>query len=247
MAGFSIDRDREALRLRLAGGIPIYVHWSLLLVPILLFSIQFLRAPLRTLVLFSAFTLLLFGSILLHELAHMLAARRQGIATDFIEIDGLGGVCHLLADNDRSAPLWRIALAGPIANLALAAIFYSLYSIVPDGRPFPIDPELARFTRLPPAPPSLAQTILWMGFLLNVLLAAINLLPAFNLDGGTIAQEWLAKRWGYRRATWAVGIAGVALATVSTVLMVLLVFTGHVFYVPPGFEPNLNAIRQNRA
>lgn len=247
MVSISIDRDREALRLRLRSGIPVYVHWSLLLVPILLFSIQFLRAPLRTVALFSAFTLVLFGSILLHELAHMLVARRQGIATDSIEIAGLGGVCHLLVDDDRPVSLWRIALAGPVANLALAAIFYGLYSIAPDGRPFQIAPELARFTRPPPALPSLAQKIFWMGFVLNALLAAINLLPAFDLDGGTIAQEWLARRWGYRRATWAVGIAGVALATVSTVLMVVLIFTGHIFYAPPGFEPNLNAIRQNRA
>ena len=107
--------------------------------------------------------LLLFGSVLVHELGHALAARRFRIPTRSITLFLFGGVAQIAREPERpSHELW-VALAGPATSLLLAGIFRLL---TPGG-------EVVPATAL-------------MGYLssVNLLLAAFNLLPAFPLDGG---------------------------------------------------------------
>lgn len=103
-------------------------------------------------------------SLLVHELAHALVARRLGLKVYDITIWPLGGMARMdgLADNPQlEAP---VAAAGPAANLVLALLCW----LIPGTF---ADPAAA----------------------INLVLGLGNLLPAFPLDGGRILRSWLAR------------------------------------------------------
>ncbi len=130
------------------------------------------------------------GIVLLHELAHGLAARVQGVRVKEVELYPFGGVARI-DEQLELEPLVerRLALAGPAANIALAAMAVPFYNRLPAGR----------------------ETI---GYLIetNLILAIFNLLPALPLDGGRVLRSYLAPRWGYRAATETAARAGQVLA-----------------------------------
>jgi Zn-dependent protease len=113
----------------------------------------------------------LFVSIILHELAHGVAAMKLGIPMHGITLFLFGGVAEM-AEEPRTpkAELW-MAAAGPIASVLLAIMFL----------PFALDVELA--LELTPIS-GIAEYLAVM----NLLLAAFNLVPAFPLDGGRIMR-----------------------------------------------------------
>jgi Zn-dependent protease len=124
-----------------------------------------------------------FGSILLHELGHALAARREDIEVSGIDLFFFGGVMKMNRDTTSPGQEFRVAVAGPLVTLALvliggAAIIVLLgwdtaWSVV----------QLDGFVDTGPVE-------LWLTFLVatNVLLLGFNLVPAFPLDGGRIAR-----------------------------------------------------------
>src|SRR5215208_6568440 len=63
-----------------------------------------------------------FGSILLHELGHALAARREGIAVDGIDLFLFGGVMKMSRETDSPGAEFRVAVAGPLVTLAIMAL-----------------------------------------------------------------------------------------------------------------------------
>lgn len=123
--------------------------------------------------------LVVFLVVLLHELAHVAAARRRGLGNGEVELLPFGGVARLGSELAlRPADELRVALAGPGANFALAvgAIMLWRYGIW--------HPELGPF---------FVRT--------NLVLAGFNLLPAFPLDGGRVYRALLANRVGLKKAT----------------------------------------------
>jgi Zn-dependent protease/CBS domain-containing protein len=121
-------------------------------------------------------TILFFASVLLHELSHSIVAIRSGLKVSGITLFLFGGVSKL-TDEPRSAGVeLRMALAGPLTSLVLAAVFL-LASIV--MRPLPGGEIFATVFR-------------WLGFV-NGMLAAFNLLPGFPLDGGRVLRAGLWK------------------------------------------------------
>ena len=60
-----------------------------------------------------------FGSILLHELGHALAARREGIEVAGIDLFLFGGVMQMNRDTDSPGAEFRVAVAGPLVTLAI--------------------------------------------------------------------------------------------------------------------------------
>lgn len=131
----------------------------------------------------------LFVSILLHELGHAWAGRLFGIQTRYIELNGIGGICHF----ERSMPasvLVRtiVGLAGPAANLVLWQVFQAL----------------AGFARGPGngLAVGVLSTLAWA----NLLLLIYNLLPSFPLDGGRVLEAWLTPVAG---PDWSVRIVAV--------------------------------------
>jgi Zn-dependent protease len=134
-----------------------------------------------------------FGSILLHELGHAFAARREGIGVPSIELFMFGGFTRMSRAADSPGQEFRIAGAGPLVTALIAAAGFAVGVAVMGLDPF-LDAALLRGN----APPHVFD--LWVSFLvsINVLLLGFNLVPAFPLDGGRIAQSIAWKLTGDR-------------------------------------------------
>jgi Zn-dependent protease/CBS domain-containing protein len=189
-------------------GIPIYLHFSWLIIFGLIawtLSTGYFPAQSPDLPASSYWakglvaSLLFFVSILLHELAHAVVARRQGLRTRSITLFVFGGVAELEKDpRDGRAEFW-MAAAGPVASLALAGLFYTLAS-------------------LPFLGPSVAAVAKYLA-LINLMLALFNLVPAFPMDGGRLLRGALWGSLGKARATRIASGAG-------TLFAFLLIFAG---------------------
>jgi Zn-dependent protease len=165
-------KTRPALRL---WGIPIRFHFTfLLLIGLVVMAGLEAGASAAGNVFFVC---ALFASVFLHEMAHALSARRNGIRTLEILILPIGGVARL-----ESQPSgWRefsIALAGPAANLALGGLL--LLTFLWRGHPNFLLERVAEG---------------------NLLLGGFNLIPAFPLDGGRMLRAALGRRLGEDAAT----------------------------------------------
>jgi len=134
-------------------------------------------------------SLLLFASVLVHELAHSLVARAQGIEVRGITLFLLGGVSTI--EDEPKGP-WREALmagVGPATSLVLGGALLGLAALVS-------------------APPAVHALALYLGTL-NLILAAFNMLPGFPLDGGRVLRAVLWGLWHDRaRATSGAATAG---------------------------------------
>ena len=149
-----------------------------------------------------------FGSILLHELGHALAARRERIEVSGIDLFFFGGVMKMSSDTQSPGQEFRVAVAGPLVTLAIVLVFavLSIALLGWDG--------FTEAATLEGSAPSDACE-LWLSFLvsMNVLLLVFNLIPAFPLDGGRIARAAAWKVTGDRgRATRASAYVGQAFA-----------------------------------
>jgi Zn-dependent protease len=195
-------RVREgAVKVGRAFGIPIYVHFSWLVVFALIawtlatgyFPEREPNLPVtsywaRGLVA----SLLFFLSILLHELGHSLVALRSGLAIHSITLFIFGGVARLEGDPRDGRTEVRMAAAGPAVSIALALLFYGLGSA----------PFLGGAIR------AVAR---YLAFI-NLVVAIFNLVPAFPLDGGRLLRGLLWRRLGRVRATRAAATAGTLFA-----------------------------------
>lgn len=134
--------------------------------------------------------LLLFASILLHELGHAVVARRHGVAIEEIDLWLLGGVARMKGYPKAAADELRFALAGPAVTLAIAAGFGALA------------------VALPASAPAALRAVIDYQVYVNTAILAFNLLPAFPLDGGRVARALI---WGHN------GDLGRATATAASI------------------------------
>jgi len=149
-----------------------------------------------------------FGSILLHELGHAVAARREGIAVTDIELFMFGGFTRMSRGAASPGQEFRIAAAGPLVTLLIALLGAGV-SIAAFGW----DAFRNGATLQGDAPSDVFAQ--WLSFLvaMNLLLLVFNLVPAFPLDGGRIAQAAAWKVTGDRtKATRMAAILGQAFA-----------------------------------
>jgi len=143
-----------------------------------------------------ALVIIIFGSVVLHELGHALASLHAGIPAKAIILLPIGGVT--LLDETRQ-PLqpgtqsWkqeiRIALAGPLVNLAIA---FAASSIL-----LAVAPEIKVWDHPYVASGNLPRSLVWS----NLWLAAFNLLPAYPMDGGRVLRAFFARRMDPVQAT----------------------------------------------
>ena len=120
-------------------------------------------------------SLLFFGSVLIHELAHSVVALARGIPVKGITLFIFGGVAQIGREPDRPLTEFLVAIAGPIGSLLLAAGFGALG----------LAGQVLDVT-------ALAGLGLYLATI-NLSLALFNLLPGFPLDGGRV----------FRSAIWA--------------------------------------------
>ena len=138
--------------------------------------------------------LLLFGSLIVHELGHALVARRQGIEVKKIDLFLFGGLTQMSRDAESPGEDFKVAIAGPLATfgviLLCLAIDIPIVGTSRLGHAIVLDSSI----RITPVLLSLS----WL-LLMNVLLLAFNLLPAFPLDGGRVARSIVWRVTGDKR------------------------------------------------
>jgi len=159
----------------------------------------------------------LLASVVVHELGHALTARRYGIETREIVLTPIGGVARLDGYPQGRAEL-AIAAAGPLVNLGLATtLFFGL--VLAGLPPWGVGPVV-----------DLPSALQWLLFG-NLCLFALNLLPAFPLDGGRILRSALSSFLGQERATKIATRLGMVLAALLGVAALVPWPGGMVFSV----------------
>jgi Zn-dependent protease/CBS domain-containing protein len=114
-------------------------------------------------------SLLFFASVIVHELAHSLIGRANGMKVKSITLFIFGGAANMSEEAETAGSEFKMALAGPASSLGLAGIFYVLY------------------INLNGQSPELAVMNYWLAQI-NLILAVFNLIPGFPLDGGRILR-----------------------------------------------------------
>jgi Zn-dependent protease len=198
------DSDRDAgpgrrepgtLRIGQIGGVDVLVRSSWLLVAAL---ISVLIAPavddvqpglggwryLAGL----AFAVLLYLSVLLHEMSHALMAKRYGLPVRSITLHFLGGVTEIDGEPDTPGREFGVSVVGPLTSIAVGLVFLVLYPAVPDGL-------------IGLAVGALAGA--------NLIVGVLNLVPGLPLDGGRVLRAGVWKATGNpHRATIVAGWGG---------------------------------------
>lgn len=135
-------------------------------------------------------SLLIFVSVLLHEMAHSLVAKARGVPVSSITLFILGGASNLEEEPEKPAAEFFMAIVGPITSLLIAAALWG-FSILPADKTTPV-----------------AALLSYMA-LINMYLGVFNLLPGFPLDGGRVLRSLI---WGstgnLAKATNIAGIVG---------------------------------------
>src|SRR5918999_2800128 len=147
--------------------------------------------------------LLFFLSILLHELGHAVVAIRNGIPILGIDLWLFGGVAKLGRDTDSPGVEFRVAAAGPLVTLLVAAACFGLGALISSPE------EVLDGAVYETSVSSQATAVLGYLMSINVIVLLFNLITGFPLDGGRIARAVVWKITGDRnRATGFAAVLG---------------------------------------
>ncbi len=151
----------------------------------------------------AAFVILLYASVLVHELSHCVVARAYKLTVRRILLYPLGGFSEIEQEPPTPAKEFFVSVVGPLTSLALAACGFGLdFALHPSGIP---------------------RVLLDQLILANLLVGVFNLLPGLPLDGGRILR---AAVW---KVTGRPGTATIAAAWAGRALAVLLVIVPFLF------------------
>lgn len=173
---------------------------------------------------------MLFGSILIHELAHSLVARTKDVKTTDITLMLFGGLANIEEISKNPKNEVKIAASGPLTSLFIGLVFVLIGRFAPE---FMFE--------------DLRLVILYTGQL-NIFLAIFNLLPAFPSDGGRILRALIAQKTSFRRATEIASRVGKIFAWIFGILgfmsgNFLLVFIAFFIYVGASQEHQFSNIK----
>lgn len=194
-------------------GIPVRLHFTLVIVFFLIawtlassFMPQYF--PNLTIVQYwimgSIGAIILFISVLLHELMHSVMALRYGIKVRQIILFIFGGVSEITEETRDFRKEFKIAIAGPAASFAIAGVLAVSWWFV--SQITPSEQQLL-------AAKQIVEGILLYGAIINTMLGAFNLIPAFPLDGGRILRAGLvAWKKDFDSATRTVARVGIAIS-----------------------------------
>lgn len=188
-------------------GVPIRIHPTFLW---LVLFVALTSGPVS-----AVWVVVLFAFVVLHELSHSLVARAHGVRVHDITLLGLGGMARMGQMPEDAATEFRIAIAGPLFNFAVAAIAYGL--IIGVCEPLNVKPSSWLF-------------ILLVAVLeANLVLGIFNLLPAFPMDGGRVLRAYFTARVGFLEATHRAARVGRWVSGGMAIFGCSLIFNGAVF------------------
>lgn len=196
------SREPGTLRIGQIGGVDVLVRSSWLLVAVL---ISVMMAPQVESVAPGlggwkyvaglAFAVLLYLSVLLHEMSHALMALRFGLPVRSITLHFLGGVTEIQGEPDTPRREFGVSVVGPLTSIVVGGAFVGLHFVAPDGL-------------LKLAVDALAGA--------NLVVGVLNLVPGLPLDGGRVLRAAVWKVTGSpNRGTLVAGWAGRVVAALA--------------------------------
>ena len=175
-------REPGTLRIGQIGGVDVLVRSSWLLVAVI---IAVMIAPLAEevepglggwkYVAGGAFAVLLYLSVLIHEMSHALMAKRYGLPVRSITLHFLGGVTEIEGEPDTPGREFGVSVVGPLTSIGVGVVFVLLHLVTPPG--------LLRLT-----------VDLLAGA--NLIVGVLNLVPGLPLDGGRVLRAAVWKATG---------------------------------------------------
>ena len=198
----------KSFRLGRLFGVDLYLHWTIVLVPLILISIMTRSGVPGDLAVQIALitTVGLYSIIYSHEMGHIVAGWRYRIRTPRITLSPLGGLAHMAAPAPSPKAEIVISLAGPAVHLLWLAVCWPLLKLLPSS-----------------TPALLYYTVDWLVWI-NIVLMIFNLLPFFPMDGGRVLRSILAMRMSPAKATRIAAQVGIG----GAVLFILAWLTGQV-------------------
>lgn len=232
-------------------GIPIRVHWTLWLVFLLIawsLAVGYLPATYPSLsvtvdwIVGVVSAILLFVSVLVHELSHSYIAKKNGLPIARITLFFFGGVSEITEEPQDPSLEVRMAAAGPLTSFAIGGVLGILWYFG----------QVAVF-------PIAVEAVLRYNALINVALGAFNLIPAFPLDGGRVLRGSLWKSEGNllratRNATRVTEILSLLMIAAGLLLVVVtadfvngiwIIFLG--WFIRSGAESSLRQTQMTEA
>jgi len=177
-------------------------------------------SPLGHLLVAMIASLLFFGCVVVHELAHSLVARRYGMDVRSITLFLFGGVSNIEREPSSPGAEFVTAIVGPITSLVLGVVLILLGSLMAPSYMVVGEDSVRVLRRVGP----LTTLFLWLGPI-NILIGLFNLIPGFPLDGGRVLRSILWKIGGdVRRATRQASSVGQAVGILFIVIGVAMAF-----------------------
>ncbi|WP_424527941.1 site-2 protease family protein [Sphaerisporangium viridialbum] len=211
---------KQSVRLGHVAGIPVGAHWSTVMIVVLIGGVLATtvlpqavagQPPARYWMVAAAASILFLGSLLAHELAHAIVARRRGVPVKSITLWLLGGVTEFAGETKSPKDEFQVSVVGPLVSLALSGVFY-LAVVLLNG------------------PALIVAAVRWLA-LMNGVLAVFNMLPGSPLDGGRVLHAALWRMHGDRvradrSAAKAGQVLGMSLIALGGMELILLGWTG---------------------
>ncbi len=171
------NRGQHGIVVARPFGIPVYVtpYWFVIAGVFIVIYANDLSAALSgdlRYVVAAAFVVLLYVSVLVHELSHSVVARGFGLPVRRILLHPLGGVSEIEREAPTPGREFAVAGAGPALSLALGAVGWGLAQLVPDG---------------------VTGALIRQLMFANIIVGVFNLLPGLPLDGGRMLRAVIWK------------------------------------------------------
>ncbi|MFY9964390.1 MAG: site-2 protease family protein [Nitrososphaeraceae archaeon] len=226
-----------SLQITRVKGIPIRLHYTLIIVFFLItFTVSVYLMPdinpgLTTLeywIMGIICAVILFVSVLLHELAHSIIALRYGIKVRQIILFIFGGMSDIEEEMPGGGEVskdfgkeFKIAVAGPVTSFIIAGVLGILLVMVSLVNGNEVSDRISSMVL------NIIKGVLWYGMVINIILGGFNLIPAFPMDGGRILRAALL-RWkkDFDQATRISVKAGIAMSYVFMGMGFLIMFSG---------------------
>jgi Zn-dependent protease len=122
-----------------------------------------------------AFAVLLYLSVLLHEISHAVMAQRYGLGVRSISLNFLGGATEIDSEARTPGQEFKVAVVGPLTSLVIGGVALALLTVTPQG---------------------LLELAVGMLAFANLIVGVLNLVPGLPLDGGRVLRALVWKVTG---------------------------------------------------